>query len=92
MFSIFFVLLSVCFSFVLTESKTPNTFTGSTHLPWCNNYEFKYHFYLYTESKMSYPLTDNTCLPASFSFPSSGSIVTPIPTVTQSKYEHYELN
>ena len=60
-------------------------FVFSLFLTWCNNYQFYYHFYVGTESKTPYPLTSSTYLPASFSSSSSGSIVTPTPTVTQGK-------
>ena len=42
-------------------------------------------FYVNIESKTLYILTSSTHLPASFSSSSHGSIVTPIPTVTQGK-------
>ena len=42
-------------------------------------------FMLDTESKSPYPLTSSGHLPPSFSSSSSGSIVTPTPTVTQGK-------
>ena len=43
-------------------------------------------FYVNTESKNPYILTSSTHLTASFSYSSSGSIVTPTPTVTQGKW------
>ena len=55
-------------------------------LIWYNNYEFKYHFYAYTEYKTPYPLTNSTYVLASASFHSSDFIVTPTPTVTQGKW------
>ena len=42
-------------------------------------------FMLDTESKTPYPLTSNAHLSARSSFSSSGSIVTPTPTVIQGK-------
>ena len=42
-------------------------------------------YVLNTESKTPYLLTSSTPLTASFSYSSSGSIVTPTPTVTQGK-------
>ena len=47
--------------------------------------QFYYQFYIETESKTLYHLTGSTHLQASFSSFSSGSIVTPTPTVTLGK-------
>ena len=52
----------------------------------CNSYQFYYHFYMYIESKIPYPLTSSTHLPTSFSSSSGGSIITPTPNITQGKY------
>ena len=52
------------------------------YLAWSQCY---YYFYVGRESKTPYPLMSSTHLPTSLLSSSSGSIVTPTPTVTQGK-------
>ena len=58
----------------------------SLSLIWYNNYQFYYHFYIDTESKTPYHLTNCIHLPANFPSSLSGSIVRPTHTVIQGKW------
>ena len=68
---------------VITYIVSDMMIVTNLYLTWS---QFYYYFYVQTESKTPHPLTSGTPLPESLSSSSSGSIVTPIPTVTQGKW------